>query len=79
MRIDCSKGREALNKILNGIDTFKMENYGDSPSYIIMNYKTGEDILDPYHFIGVSSERNRLFGISVAYNEGLKYGEVDII
>lgn len=79
MRINCSKRREALNKILNGIDTFKMENYGDSPSYIIMNYKTGEDILEPYHFIGMSLERDKLFGISVAYNEGLKYGEVDIV
>lgn len=79
MRINCIKGRGDINRILNGIDSFRMANCLKRPSYIIMNYKTGEDILDPYHFIGVSAEGDRLFGIPVAYNEGLEDGEVDIV
>lgn len=87
MKINCTRERVDTNKILYGIDTFRMEHCGDKPSYIIMNYETREDILDYYYFdsrikglTGLSvTKEDRLFDIPVVYSEGLKYGEVDII
>ncbi len=80
MRIDCSVRRIDLKKILYEIDVFRMGNRGDRPSYIIMNYKTRNDIvLDHDYSTSASPKEDRLFGIPVAYNEGLEYGEVDII
>jgi len=86
MKINCTRERVDTNKILRGIGTFRMEHYGAKPSYIIMNYETRKDILDYCYFdsrikgLGGSVTReDRFFDIPVAYNEGLRYGEVDII
>ncbi len=45
-----------------------------------MNYKTRNDIiLSPDYFTTIPRKEDNLFGIPVAYNEGLEYGEVVII
>ena len=86
MKIDCSKKQIDLNKIHYGIDRFKAEHYGDNPSYIIMNYETRSELLNSYYynvrFAGSAIEvekEERLFDVPIAYNKGLKFGEVDII
>lgn len=86
MKIKCIKRSVDVNKILKGIDTFRMEYYGDNPSYIIMNYETRNDLLDFRYYDSltriygsVNKREDRLFNIPVAINEGLEYGEVDIV
>lgn len=82
MKINCTRERVDTDKILYEIDVFRMGNRGDRPSYIIMNYKTRNDILDSYYFnysTSASPKGDKLFGIPVAYNEGLEFGEIDIV
>lgn len=83
MKIDCLKKQVDLNKIHYAINKFKAEHYGDNPSYIVMNYETRSEIINnsPYCLINADDFPNveKIFGISVAYNKELKFGEVDVV
>ena len=80
MKVECIKKATDLNKIHWAIECFRAEHIGEDPSYIVMSYKTKAELVDEYYFKTViRSSLNSLFGIPVAYNEGLKYGEVDIV
>lgn len=84
MKINCIKRSINLDKILFEIDNFRAVHNGKSPSYLIMNYDTHDEI---DHMFKHEIEGNKLyvtykeelFGIEVALSAGLKYGEVDII
>lgn len=85
MKVECIKKTIDINKIHWAIDCFKAENRGENPSYIVMSCKTRAELVDYYYYItwldsekGIRKE-DKLFGISIALNEGLEYGEVDII
>ena len=86
MKIDCTEMRVNLDKIHWGINKFKAEHRGDYPSYIIMSHKTKASIVNNYYFetairgsLNNIDQEEKLFGISVAYCNNLKYGEVDIV
>lgn len=88
MKVDCSKKQIDLNKIHYGIEKFKAKHDGNNPSYIVMNYETRSDIVNInswyyyYTYKGTKNEiqeEERLFDIPIAYNKGLKFGEVDIV
>lgn len=87
MKVNCSKKSIDINKIHWAIDKFTAEHFeGDKPSYIIINYETKAELVDNYYYNiallsnekGVRKE-DTLFGIPVAYNEGLEFGEIDIV
>ena len=87
MKIDCLKKQVDLNKIHYAIDCFRADHKGEYPSYIVMNYETRSNIMDSWHyyytFRGTKDdeirEEEKLFGIPVAYNKALKFGEVDVV
>lgn len=82
MKIDCLKKQVDLNKIHYAIDCFRAE-HREYPSYIVMNYETRSEIINnnPYCLINADVFPNveKIFGISIAYNKELKFGEVDIV
>jgi hypothetical protein len=82
MKIECIKKIVDINKIHYAIDKFACEHNGDKPSYIIMNYETRAYLVDNYCYYQIIfdiKKEDKLFNIPVAFNEGLKFGEVDII
>jgi hypothetical protein len=85
MKIECIKKTIDLDKIYWAIDCFKAKHNGERPSYIIMSYETKAELVDKYYFETVIKnlsnilEIETLFGIPVAFNEGLKIGEVEIV
>lgn len=86
MKVECIKKTIDLNKIHWAIDCFRAEHRGENPSYIVMSRKTKAELINEYYFetvirgsLNSLETEDCLFGIPVAYNEGLKYGEVDIV
>ena len=73
-----------FDKIDNGIYTYQKEHAGDNPHYLIMNYKTFDE-MRYYSYSKMMSTiqgDNWYFeyhGIPVAKCDKLKYGEVDFI
>ena len=87
MKVECVKKTIDLNKIHWAIECFRENHNGKYPSYIIMGYETKAALINDYYCletvikgsINDLREENLLFGISVAFNKGLKMGEVDIV
>lgn len=83
MKVECIKKTIDLNKIHWAIDCFRAEHRGEDPSYIIVNYETKAELMDNYYYTIIKDNRfpkqQKLFGIPVAFSEGLKYGEVDFV
>ena len=86
MKVECIKKVIDIEKIRWATVMFEMEHEGNKPSYVVMNYETRADLVDKnscYFEIKGSlkncTEIDTIFGIPVAFNKGLKYGEVDIV
>ena len=86
MKVDCSDKKVNIDKIYCAITRFEVEHDGNKPSYIIINYETRADLADKNHiYYEIKSslknftKTDTIFGIPVAFNEGLKFGEVDIV
>ena len=81
MKVECIKKTIDTNKIHWAIDCFRASHNGDRPSYIIMSYETKAELVDKYYFGSSFNnlEIETLFDIPVAFNKGLKIGEVDIV
>ena len=83
MKVDCIKTEVNFKKIMWAIDCFKAAHVGLKPSYVIMNYETRADLMDRYYYTTsiehYDNKVDTIFGIPVAINEGLKFGEVDIV
>ena len=86
MKVTCVKKAFDMERFHYALDCFKAEHYGEKPSYIIMNYETRAELL-ARHYWGIVAEDfvsngrkvETLYGIPVAINEGLDFGEVDIV
>lgn len=80
MKVDCIRKTIDVNRIHWAIDEFKVNHYGNEPSYIVMNFETNVELISDYYDVQwAGSKVSALFGIPVAFNEGLKFGEVDIV
>lgn len=86
MKVECIKKTTDLNKIQRAIDCIRMSHKGQYPSYIIMSYETKAEIINEHSETTIIREllndwkgQDRLFNIPIAYYEGLKFGEVDIV
>ncbi len=84
MKVECIKKTIDFDKIYWVISCFKAEHNGKGPSYIIMSYETKAELKDNFDTVIRGSfnhlgREDYLFGIPVAFNEGLKFGEVDVI
>lgn len=84
MKIECIKSTIDLDKVYFAICRFKAEHSGNRPSYIIMSYKTGVELRDEmYYYHTVKFDNllgtDTLFDIPIAFNNGLKFGEIDIV
>jgi hypothetical protein len=83
MIIECLGGIN-FDKIDNGIYTYQKEHMGNYPNYLIMNYKTFDEMhYSSYAKMISTIKGNTLYftyhGIPVAKCDKLKYGEVDFI
>lgn len=81
MKVDCTGKAVDVDKIRQGRDVFE-KHYKDKPSYIVMNYETAAELLRSCHYKVTPIEERRGYfclGIPVAFNGGLKFGEVDIV
>ena len=83
MKIECLRTMVDPAKIKEAIYCFKAE-HRKNPSYVVMNYKTCAALKDTYCRVVYPSFvengiKEEIFSIPVAYNDGLKFGEVDIV
>lgn len=90
MRVICKTESVDIQGLHSMINEYKYRHNGENPSYLIMNYLSRADIITQiiaknkfidheYEYDLVTRKFKTLFGIPIAINEGLKFGEVDII
>lgn len=90
MRAICKTESVDIQGLHSMIDEYKYRHNGENPSYLIMNYLSITNISDQIiitkktiagnsKYDLVTRRYETLFGIPVAINEELKFGEVDII
>ena len=83
MIIECLGGIN-FDKINNGIYSYQKEHMGEYPHYLVMNYKTFNEIryISYSRMVSAREDDNWYFeyhGIPIATCEKLEYGEVDIV
>lgn len=84
MRVECIKSTIDIDKVYSAICRFEAEHLGNRPSYLVMSCKTRAELLSDVYYYNILKFDNLsgvdiLFDIPVAFNNGLKFGEIDVV
>lgn len=82
MKIDCCKIVIDKNKIMQEIENYRCINNTKNPSYIVMNQETYDKLnseIMPELFKYQCPRVSKMYDISLAISDSLKFGEIEIV